>query len=198
MTGRLEVLRQFWRQVDSHPTFFLMLIVLTAHPFHASNSPCVRRTVDFTSWRSVLALHALRNPDFLGVPWPLPPEQHHHNPTAKLFHTVDPESTPHEMLKALYGSPERYATVVDVEKHANTLPKPLSTQEYQRIHVWGPVLKEDGKCVGAIGKAGSFCLNILSLLPSSLMDRVKAVVPEAMKPMPGDTASSLMIHSLSQ
>ena len=29
MTGRLEVLRQFWRQVDSHPTFFLMLIVLT-------------------------------------------------------------------------------------------------------------------------------------------------------------------------
>ena len=79
MTGRLEVLRQFWRQVDSHPTFFLMLIVLTAHPFHASNSPCVRRTVDFTSWRSVLALHALRNPDFLGVPWPLPPEQHHHH-----------------------------------------------------------------------------------------------------------------------
>ena len=31
----------------SHPTLFLMLIVLTAHHFHASNSPCVRRTVDF-------------------------------------------------------------------------------------------------------------------------------------------------------
>jgi hypothetical protein len=33
----------------SHPTFFRMLIVLTAHHFHASNSPCVRRTVDFTA-----------------------------------------------------------------------------------------------------------------------------------------------------
>jgi len=31
----------------SHPTLFLMLIVLTAHHFHASNSPCMRRTVDF-------------------------------------------------------------------------------------------------------------------------------------------------------
>ena len=87
---------------------------------------------------------------------------------------------------------ERYATVVDVEKHANTLPKPLSTEEYQRIHVWGPVLEQDGKCVGALGEAGSVCLNIISLLPSSLMDRVKAVVPEAMRPMPGDTAVSLM------
>ena len=55
----------------------------------------------------------------------------------------------HEMLKALCGSLERFATVEDVKKHANTLPKPLSTQEYQRIRVWGPVLKEDGhQCVG--------------------------------------------------
>ena len=87
---------------------------------------------------------------------------------------------------------ERYATVVDVEKHANTLPKPLSTEEYQRIHVWGPVLEQYGKCVGALGEAGSVCLNIISLLPSSLMDRVKAFVPEAMRPMPGDTAFNLM------
>ena len=95
--------------------------------------------------------------------------------TAKLFHTVDPESTlaadrnscatPHEMLKALCGSLERFATVEDVQKHANTQPQPLSTQDYQRMRVWGPVLKEDGKCVGAIGEATSFCLNILSLLP---------------------------------
>ena len=35
-------------------------------------------------------------------------------------------------------------------------------------------------------------MNIISLLPSILMDRVKAVVPEAMRPMPGDTAVSLM------
>ena len=85
----------------------------------------------------------------------------------------------HEMLQALCGLVERYATVVDVEKHANTQPKPLSTEEYQRIHVWGPVLKEDGKCVGVIGEAGSVCLNILSLLPSSLMDRVKASCPRS-------------------
>ena len=98
----------------------------------------------------------------------------------------------HEMLQALCGLVERYATVVDVEKHANTQPKPLSTEEYQRIHVWGPVLEQDGKCVGALGEAGSVCLNIISLLPSSLMDRVKAVVPEATRPMPGDTAVSLM------
>ena len=96
------------------------------------------------------------------------------------------------MLQALCGLVERYATVVDVEKHANTQPKPLSTEEYQRIHVWGPVLEQDGKCVGALGEAGSVCLNIISLLPSILMDRVKAVVPEAMGPMPGDTALSLM------
>jgi len=59
------------------------------------------------------------------------------------------------MLQALCGLVERYATVVDVEKHANTLPKPLSTQECQRIHVWGPVLEQDGKRVGALGEAGS-------------------------------------------
>ena len=47
------------------------------------------------------------------------------------------------MLQALCGLVERYATVEDVQKYANTLPKPLSTEEYQRIHVWGPALEQD-------------------------------------------------------
>ena len=59
------------------------------------------------------------------------------------------------------------------------------------MRVWGPVFEEDGKRAGALGQAFSFCLNVLSLLPSSLLDRVKAVVPEAMQQKPDDTPQSL-------
>jgi hypothetical protein len=62
----------------------------------------------------------------------------------------------HEMLQALCGLVERYATVVDVEKHANTQPKPLSTEEYQRIHVWGPVLEQDGNALVRSAKLEAF------------------------------------------
>ena len=62
----------------------------------------------------------------------------------------------HEMLQALCGLVERYATVVDVEKHANTLPKPPSTEEYQRIHVWGRVLEQDGNALVRSAKLEAF------------------------------------------
>ena len=123
------------------------------------------------------------------------------NPTAKLFPTGDPESPlavrgissslPTKLLKEKCGLDERYATVEDVKTRADTRPTTLSTGEYQTMRVWGPVLEEDGKRVGALGQAFSFCLNVLSLLPSSLLDRVKAVVPEAMQQKPDDTPQSL-------
>ena len=96
------------------------------------------------------------------------------------------------MLKDKCGLSERYATVEDVKEHAGTLPSPLSTGEYRRIHVWGPVLKHAAERVGAITAAASVCLNVMSLLPVDLVERVKAVVPDAVKPMPDDTPDSLM------
>ena len=96
------------------------------------------------------------------------------------------------MLQGKCGLSERYATVEDVKTHAGTLPRPLSTGEYQRIHVWGPVLKHAGERVGAITAAASVCLNVMSLLPVDLVERVKAVVPDVVKPMPDNTPDSLM------
>ena len=47
----LETDRAAFPPRPSRPMLFLVLIVLTAHDFHASASPCVRRIVDSRVWR---------------------------------------------------------------------------------------------------------------------------------------------------
>ena len=68
----------------------------------------------------------------------------------------------------------RLKTSKDMQAHYQQRSQRASTKT---MHVWGPVLKQHGNNVGALGQAFSFCLNVLSLLPS-LLDRVKAVVPD--------------------
>ena len=95
------------------------------------------------------------------------------------------------MLQEKCGLSERYATVEDVKRHAGMQARVLSTAEYQRRRVWGPVLEEEGKRVGALGEAASVCLNVMSLLPSSVLENLETVVPEAMQQKPDDTKESL-------
>ena len=96
-----------------------------------------------------------------------------------------------KMLQEKCGLSERYATVEDVKRHAGMQARVLSTAEYQRRRVWGPVLEEEGKRVGALGEAASVCLNVMSLLPSSVLENLETVVPEAMQQKPDDTKESL-------
>ena len=74
---------------------------------------------------------------------------------------------------------ERFATVDDVKRHANSKPTPIPEDAYNGMHVWGPILAHDGKSVGALGAAASVCLR--PILSESLLDRVRAEVPEDLR-----------------
>ena len=97
----------------------------------------------------------------------------------------------HEMFQKICSLGGRFATALDVERHAGTQAMPLSQAHYEKTHVWGPIPSAPAKTAGALEAAQSLCLK--AVLPKDLWDRLHAMIPEATRQRPGDTKNSLMV-----